>query len=72
MLNVEMTSPLLEASVSDEIKNVVATHTTLEKLLVWGMGQTPPVMIADIIAQDEFTNDILVPFNDVFLVYDTT
>jgi hypothetical protein len=57
--------------ISDEIKKLVATHTTLERLLVWGATQTPAVMIGEVIAQDEFTNDIIVPYHSLFLVYDT-
>jgi hypothetical protein len=69
---VEIASPLPDSAVSDDIKNLVATHTTLEKLMLWGVQQSPPVMIAEIIAQDEFTNDIVVPYNHLYLVYDTT
>ena len=68
----EISSQSENVVLNDEIKQLVATHTTLEKLMLWGVSQTPAVMIAEIIAQDEFTNDIIVPFNRVFLVYDTT
>ena len=63
---------MLDSAVSDDIKKLVATHTTLEKLMLWGVQQSPPVMIAEIVAQDEFTNDIIVPYNHLYLVYDTT
>ncbi len=72
MSPVEIVTPLLNADMSEEINSLVASHTTLEKILVWGIQQSPPVMISEIIAQDEFTNDIIVPFQSFFLVYDTT
>ena len=68
----EIASYLLDSAVSDAIKNLFASHTTLEKLMLWGVQQSPPVMIAEIIAQDEFTNDIVVPYDHLYLVYDTT
>ena len=68
----EIASQSSNVALNDEIKQLVATHTTFEKLLVWGMGQAPPVMIGEVIAQDEFTNDIVVPYQHMYLVYDTT
>jgi hypothetical protein len=39
----------------------------------WGVLYTPPRMVADVIVQDEFTHDVIVPFQDgLHLVYDTT
>ena len=68
----EISSQSSDVALNDEIKQLVATHTTLEKLLVWGVGQSPPVMIGEVIAQDEFTNDIVVPYKHLYLAYDTT
>ena len=68
----EISGQSADVALNDEIKQLVAAHTTLEKLLVWSMGQAPPVMIGEVIAQDEFTNDIVVPYKHLYLVYDTT
>ena len=51
---------------------ITAEHTTLEKLLSWCTEQKPPIRIAAMITQDEFTSDVIVPLADVYLVYDTT
>ena len=56
----------------NQINAITSEHTTLEKLLNWCLSHTPPIRIAAIVAQDEFTNDVIVPFENVFLVYDTT
>jgi hypothetical protein len=55
------------------IEAVVSGHETLEDLLRWGRAQAPPVFVEEVLAQDEFTNDVIVPWpNGLTLVYDTT
>jgi len=48
------------------------THTSLEKALNWGRTQSPPVAVEAILTQDEYTHDVLIPFENRYLVYDTT
>lgn len=46
---------------------------TLSEVIAWGLGHTPPLVIAEVIVQDEYTHDVLLPFLDgKWLVYDTT
>jgi hypothetical protein len=51
-------------------------HTGLNQVLVWAARQPKdevhPHFVAEVITQDEFTHDIIVPYQNVFLVYDTT
>jgi hypothetical protein len=55
------------------LEAAVAGHETLEDLLRWGRAQVPPVLIEQLVTQDEFTHDVLVPWPDgLTLVYDTT
>jgi len=55
------------------LTELTTEHTTLEKILHWCMEQTPPVRFEDMIQQDEFTSDLILPFqDDLFLVYDVT
>jgi hypothetical protein len=57
----------------DELGRVVAQHQGLDDIFAWGRGQSPPVHPADVIKQDEFTHDVLVPFpRGRWLVYGTT
>jgi hypothetical protein len=51
-------------------------HTGLNQVISWAAAQPKehvhPQFVADVITQDEFTHDVIVPFQNVFLVYDTT
>ncbi len=48
-------------------------HRTLKQVLQWAHSRTPSQTIADIVVQDEYTHDVVVPDGDGrFVVYDTT
>lgn len=59
-----------------EIENELANHKTLGQALAWAStkpkGDFLPHIVAQTITQDEYTHDIIIPFQDVFLVFDTT
>jgi hypothetical protein len=56
-----------------DLQLAVADHATLERVLEWGRTQTPPRRVEEIITQDEFTHDVLVPLdNSQYLAYDVT
>lgn len=61
---------------ADELAFLRATFcgfATLEQLLDWGRDLEPPIGIADVIAQDEYSHDVLVPLPDRrWLAFDTT
>lgn len=39
----------------------------------WAARQRPPRAIADVITQDEYTHDVVLPYRDsLYLVFDTT
>ena len=51
----------------------VATHTTLERALKWLTTRFPPAVPEDLIPQDEFSYDLLVPYpGGLYLSYDTS
>ena len=55
------------------LASLVATHSTLEAVLTWSRTASPPRKIAELITQDEYTHDVVLPFEgDLYLVYDTT
>jgi PAS domain S-box-containing protein len=61
--------PALRAAIED----IVGEHQTLERVLDWCQGQHPPRWIEAIVAQDEFSSDVIVLFDQQhYLVYDTT
>ncbi len=50
-------------------------HGALRDVLAWAATKPSdfhPQFVKEVITQDEFTHDVIVPYRDVFLVYDTT
>jgi hypothetical protein len=46
---------------------------TLEPVLEWMRAQDPPRVVSEIVTQDEYTHDVVVPWADLLvLVFDTT
>jgi hypothetical protein len=62
----------LEVAVLESLQ-AAASLETLEELLRWARDRIPPVLVEQVVTQDEFTHDVLVPWPDgLTLVYDTT
>lgn len=58
-----------------DLEKELAKHKTLGQVLTWASLQKEiflPQLVAEVITQDEFTHDCIVPYKDLFLVYDTT
>ena len=63
----------LDAAEHAQIAAAVRAHHGLDDIFAWGRMQTPPIHPADVIKQDEFTHDVLVPLpSGRWLVYGTT
>lgn len=64
----------LDPATLERVRAVVAGHTTMERIVRWGYAQDPAVDILDVVVQDEFTHDVIVPTPafGVVLVYDST
>jgi hypothetical protein len=63
----------LSATDRDSLAQVVTRHQGLDQISAWGRTQSPPIAPADVIKQDEFTHDVLVPLpGNRWLVYGTT
>jgi len=45
---------------------------TLADLMRWAFSQSPVVHITEIVTQDEYTHDVVLPFRAVYLSFDTT
>jgi hypothetical protein len=56
----------------DRLARAVAEQTTLERALTWGGTVRPPLAVESILTQDEYTHDVLIPYEGRYLVYDTT
>jgi len=62
----------LDDATRSRLVQTVAAHTSLERVLKWSREQRPPLEIGSILTQDEYTHDVLVPFEGRYFVYDTT
>jgi hypothetical protein len=56
-----------------ELEAAIARHRTLGDAVAWGLQHTPPLIVVEVITQDEYTHDVVMPYLDSrFIVYDTT
>ena len=59
-----------------ELEMELAKLKTLGQVLTWAgtkpKGDFVPQIVAEVITQDEYTHDVIVPYKDLFLVFDTT
>ena len=60
-----------------EIEGELSGQRSLNDVMRWARshpaGVFTPAVVADVVAQDEFTHDVVVPWRDgLVLVYDTT
>jgi hypothetical protein len=60
----------------EQIKQILPKAENLLGVINWTNSQPKknflPQIVAEVIVQDEFTHDVVIPFQDVFLVFDTT
>ena len=54
------------------IERIVGAHGTLADVVAWGLAQRPAALVSAVVVQDEFTHDVVVPHDGIFLVYDAT
>lgn len=48
-------------------------QSSLHDVVVAALARNPPLLIADVVVQDEYTHDVVLPWAEgVWLVYDTT
>ena len=59
-----------------ELASELAKHKALGQALTWANSQPKeyflPQVVAEVVTQDEFTHDVIIPYKNLFLVYDTT
>jgi hypothetical protein len=60
----------------EALSSEIDLHRGLNQVLAWAANKSKnevhPQFVAEVITQDEFTHDVIVPYRNVFLVYDTT
>lgn len=53
-----------------ELAGLVAGQPTLAHVVRWCAARGQPIV--DVVTQDEYTHDVVIPWGDRWLVYDTT
>lgn len=57
----------------EALSRVLSAQESLDDVFAWGRTQSPPITPEDVIIQDEFSYDALVPFGEKrWVVYATT
>lgn len=54
------------------VAHELAPLRSLEQVVRWAFTRSPPCDVAEVLVQDEFTHDVLIAWNGVDLVFDTT
>lgn len=63
----------LDAAERARLGALVADQTTLGDVLQWGLSQKPVIQPEEIVTQDEYTHDVVVPIRSpLYLVYDVS
>lgn len=62
----------LPEALRSTIEQEVRPLRSLEQVVRWAFSRTPPSEVADVVVQDEFTHDVVVPWRGVHLVFHTT
>ncbi|QDE91967.1 hypothetical protein BHS06_24955 [Myxococcus xanthus] len=55
------------------LEQELASLTLLQDVVRWGFASSPPRDVTEVIVQDEFTHDVVMPWMEgSYLVFDTT
>lgn len=65
-------APIDPAAAAD-LEALVGLWKKLEDVVRWGLSGTPRRMIEEVVVQDEYTHDVVMPYADgLYLIFDTT
>ncbi len=74
-MNIENRANISEKDFA-ELENELVNHKTLGRVLSWAgsksQSEVLPQIVAEVVTQDEFTHDVIIPYKHLFLVCDTT
>ncbi len=64
---------LLQAEQRATLEREVLALRSLQELVRWAFAQQPPRDVSDVVVQDEFSHDVVIPWTaPVYLAFDTT
>jgi hypothetical protein len=56
-----------------DLETLTGLWKTLEDVVRWGLAGEPRRLIEEVVVQDEYTHDVVMPYADgLYLVFDTT
>jgi hypothetical protein len=63
----------IDPATAADIQVLMGLWKTLEDVVRWGLMGNPRRMIEEVVVQDEYTHDVVMPYADgLYLVFDTT
>ncbi|HZF55060.1 MAG TPA: hypothetical protein VE093_40695 [Polyangiaceae bacterium] len=63
----------LDPEATASLEAVTGLFRTLEDVVRWALSGEPRRMIEEVVVQDEYTHDVVMPYADgLYLVFDTT
>jgi hypothetical protein len=63
----------IDPATAADIEVLMGLWNTLEDVVRWGLMGNPRRMIEEVVVQDEYTHDVVMPYADgLYLVFDTT
>jgi hypothetical protein len=63
----------VSADIVDAVSAAFVACYTLADLMAWCARQVPRAQVAEIVTQDEYTHDVVLPFSpELYLSFDTT
>lgn len=63
----------LEGEQFAALRSELCRHVSMERALAWFFARRPPLVPEDLVPQDEFSYDLLVPYpGGLYLSYDTS
>jgi hypothetical protein len=72
LLPLSLRAPIDPATAAD-IEALMGLWKTLEDVVRWGLMSDPRRMVEEVVVQDEYTHDVVMPYADgLYLVFDTT
>ncbi len=54
------------------LRSTLPSFTNLQDVVRWAFALAPPSDVDDVVIQDEFTHDVVIPWRKLWLVFDTT
>ena len=72
VLNYSQVSDSVRVDLFGELDRLASLRDVLSWAAMKPKSDFHPQIIAEVITQDEFTHDVIVPYRDLFLTFDTT